>query len=109
MTINPSPFFLTVNAERRRSDLHAQADRDRLGRLAQGDSQRGPHWPDVAVVLAMVMVLALLLLAGPALADAEPGREQTGSMGASTHAMTQVADEHLIDPSAAQMIDATRL
>ena len=109
MTINPSAFVLTVHEEHRRSNFHAQADRDRLARLAQGDGDRGPHWPDVAAVLAVVMVLALLFVAGPALADVEPGREQASPMEASALSMTQVVDEHLLDPGAAQTIIATWL
>jgi hypothetical protein len=70
MTINPSAFVLTVHEEHRRARFHAEAERERLGRLAQGEGALRPHWPDVAVVMAMVMALALLVLAIPVLGGA---------------------------------------
>jgi len=65
----PNPWVIAFVAEQRRLDLQAEAEHDRLGRMAErnGGDRRGRCRRHHAVV-AVVIGLALLLAAGPALA-----------------------------------------
>ena len=108
MTINPSAFVLRINAEHHHAVLQAQAEQDRLVRLAQGGGALRPHWPDVAAVVAVVLLLALLVLVGPPAADSELGWQQPGQAGAHANTLTQVVDAGLLDPGAVQTMSANR-
>ena len=108
MTINPSAGVLTIHEAQRRAHVQAEADRDRRGRLAQGGGALRPHWPDVAAVMAVVLLLALLALVGPPAADRELGWQQPGQAGAHANTLTQVVDAGLLDPGAVQTISANR-
>jgi hypothetical protein len=50
-------------AAQRRASIQAEAERDRLGRLAQTGDERRPHWPDVTALAGIVLALALPFLA----------------------------------------------
>ena len=108
MTINPSAFVLRINAEHHHAVLQAQAEQDRLVRLAEGGGALRPHWPDVAAVVAVVLMLALLVLVGPPGADTELAWEQPGPLGAQADTLTQVVDGDLLDPVAMQTISTNR-
>jgi hypothetical protein len=55
------PMVMITAVMQRHEDFLAQADRDRLGRLAQASSSRERHWSDFQAVRAVAAVLALLL------------------------------------------------
>jgi hypothetical protein len=67
MTGGPHPDSITRVAEQRRAEFLAQADRDRLARLArpQGDRQQRV---ELFALVAMVVALALLAAAGASVA-----------------------------------------
>jgi hypothetical protein len=60
MIINTHPIDLTAVAERRRTELLRDAERDRLARLAQGDDY-GPPWAGLLTAPALVVLLVLLI------------------------------------------------
>ena len=106
MTINPSAGVLSVHEAQRRAHVQAEAERDRRGRLAQGEGVFRPQWPDVAAVMAVVLVLALLVLTGPPAADRELAWEQPRPAVAHADTIAQVVDARLMDPGAVQTISA---
>jgi hypothetical protein len=63
MTGPPHPFVMTMAAAQRRANIQAEAERDRLGRLAQTGAERRPHWLDVTALAGIVLALALPFLA----------------------------------------------
>jgi len=70
MTGFPHPFVMIEVAEHRWADYLAQADRDRLARSVQPNADSRLMWPDRAALVAVVVGLALLLVAGTAVGAA---------------------------------------
>jgi predicted phage tail protein len=60
MTGGPHPYHVIRVAEQRRAEFLAQADRDRLARLARPQPVPRPQWSDAFAVLTIVMAVALL-------------------------------------------------
>jgi hypothetical protein len=56
-------FVMGMVTEQRVADFHAEAERHRLARLAPPRADRRQAWPDLAAVVAVITVLALLLAA----------------------------------------------
>jgi hypothetical protein len=67
VTFNRHPFVMTHLAEERRSELQAEVDRYRLARDAQGTATPRQQCRELPAVLAIVVALALLLVAGSAM------------------------------------------
>ena len=63
MFIQPHPIVMSRVAQQRRDELQAQANRYRLGSLAQGDAERRPRRVDLAAIAGIVLALALPFLA----------------------------------------------
>jgi hypothetical protein len=59
----PHPYVITTVAADRLAALRAEATRERLGRLAQPNSDRRPRLADLITMPAVGVVLALLLAA----------------------------------------------
>jgi hypothetical protein len=62
MMINTHPLDLAAVAERRRTELLRDAERDHLARLAQGDD-RGRLWVGLLPARALAALLVLLIAA----------------------------------------------
>ena len=59
MYVNPHPFVMATFARQRHEAIRAEANRDRLARLAQrtGRGHRGQHWPDLLAATAVTLAL----------------------------------------------------
>jgi hypothetical protein len=99
MTGVPHPFFLAVDSELRRLRYHAEADHYRLAQQVRGSGSRLRRWADFTAVLAFVLAVALALasLASPE----RPERVETQIDSGGPNTVTQVRDEHVLDPTAA--------
>jgi hypothetical protein len=70
MSGQPHLIVMGMIVEQRLADFHVEVERLRLARLAQQSADRRQAWPDLAAVVAVVLVLVLALLA----ADVAIGR-----------------------------------
>jgi hypothetical protein len=62
MTGGPHPMVAIMTTERRRKELLAEADRDRLVWQAQLRSASRPPWSHLSAGLVIVIALALVLV-----------------------------------------------
>jgi hypothetical protein len=69
MTGPPHLIVIGMVTEQRLADFHAEAERHRLGRVAQQGADHRRVWPELAAV-AVVLALALLLVANVAVGAA---------------------------------------
>lgn len=106
MTAIPNTFVMTVVARQRSDELLAEADRYRLAKHAERTGAGRPRRSDWHAVALVVVALALLLAARAA-TDLDPSRQTWLSPGqAEGSVVSQVLDEHLLDPSAVQEVRA---
>jgi hypothetical protein len=105
----PHPFFLVLDGELRRAALHAEADRCRSAHLAGGHGDPVRRVADLVAVLAVVVVLALIAATSFIGGEESPRNDGARLMREETRIVSQVASEHLLDPGAALLVDASRL
>ena len=105
LTGGPHLITMMQEAERRRNDFYAEAERERRARLAQPRGSYRPPWPALLVALAIVAGLAWQLAAAPE----EPRRPlQPGVAPAERADDMRTREAELLDPGAARQVDASR-
>jgi hypothetical protein len=98
VTFNHLPFGRTLVAEQRRSDTHAQANRYRLARVAQGSTNLCQQWLKLPAVLGIVGAQMLLFVAGSAVVAESLHAGGPSHGDEHTHGAPPVLDGHLFDP-----------
>jgi hypothetical protein len=85
MTVDANPIVITTVAAQRGAELRVQADRDRLGKLAQPNAHRREQWPDFLAAGMVVAALAWLFATGNVVGQEPPAQIQPS--------LVQVADD----------------
>jgi hypothetical protein len=106
----PSTYVMTVAARHRREALHAEANRERLVRLAMS---RHPDRRPLSSVLAaaglVIAALAHLMTTGSAAADESLLWDQSRAVPVEGRGDVSYPEEHLLNPTVARQISASRL
>jgi hypothetical protein len=102
MTGIPTTYAMTVIARQRRDELHAQAARLWLVKLAGRRGavrQQRADWP----VAAMAVTALAPLLAAPAATDLDASwQARNDPASAAGRVVSQLLEEHFLDPGAAR-------
>jgi hypothetical protein len=101
MPILPNPYFVILDAERRRAEFLSEADRDRLVALAKPDAGRRQQRIELAAIAAVVVALALFA-AGPPPFSGASGKDQQRLLQTVSRGAAQEA-EGLAQTSALQI------
>jgi hypothetical protein len=110
MTSPPNTYVMTTIAKHRREALYAEVDRERLLRLATNHgSDRRPR-PSMLAAAGMVLAaLAQALTGGSVVADESLPWGLSRALPVVGCGSVPLPEEHLLDPTAARQISASRL